>query len=105
MSSTDETSDSNELERAAGQIFPSVNRIREISHLVAMAVIRQAHREGHPGTYGGLNAEAPTVQALTTTRTTTHSQRCSLGRRCGRRATSRLRRATPRGTRRGTTRR
>lgn len=33
-------------ERAAGQIFPSVNRIREISHVIAMAVIRQAHREG-----------------------------------------------------------
>ena len=33
-------------ERANGQIFPSVHRIRDISHAVAMAVIRQAAKEG-----------------------------------------------------------
>ena len=33
-------------ERDAGQIFPSVNRIRDISHSIAMAVIRQAANEG-----------------------------------------------------------
>ena len=33
-------------ERQSGQIFPAVNRIREISHSVALAVIRQAHSEG-----------------------------------------------------------
>ena len=33
-------------ERDGGQIFPSVHRIREISHQVAMAVIRQAAAEG-----------------------------------------------------------
>ena len=32
-------------EREAGQIFPSITRIRDISHKVAMAVIRQAHAE------------------------------------------------------------
>lgn len=33
-------------ERAGGQIFPSVHRIRDISHAVAIAVIRQAASEG-----------------------------------------------------------
>ena len=46
-------------ERQNGQIFPAVNRIREISHSVAMAVIRQAHSEGltNPSKLAGVNLD------------------------------------------------
>ena len=36
-----------EDETARGQVFPSVSRIREVSHRVALAAARQAYEEGH----------------------------------------------------------
>ena len=36
-----------EDETARGQVFPSVSRIREVSHRVAIAAARQAFEEGH----------------------------------------------------------